>query len=139
MHHPDVIPPVSTLGEIESRMGIPPLETLLAERDELVKQVAPLRAKHGPWGCYGDERKIELAKVAAMLRSQAVVENRKVTEASLEEASHAHPTYVGFVTTATEEKARYFELENRIEGIGELIQRGNVIARYLSSEIALSR
>lgn len=129
----------SPFGEIESRIGLMPIEELLAERDDLVRQVAPLRAKHGPFGTYGDLRKIELAKVAAMLRAGAVAETRKITEAAIEEASHAAPPYVQFVVESTEEKARYFELENRIQGIEDTIQRANAVARYLSAEAMLAR
>lgn len=133
----DTIVARSPFGEIEARIGLMPLEELLAERDALVREVAPLRARHGAFGTYGDLRKIELAKVAAVLRATAAAETRKVTEAALEEASHAAPSYIDFVTAATNEKARYFELENRIQGIEDTIQRANAVARYLASEARL--
>lgn len=129
----------TALGEIESRMGVPPIEMLLAERDDLVKQVAPLRAKHGPGGTYQDVRKLLLAQLAARLRAVAVGEERKITEAALEEGAHSHQEYVEFIAQATEEKAHYFEIENRITGIADQINRGQAVARYLASEIALSR
>jgi len=135
---PDTVAPVSTLSDIELRMGIPSLESLLAERDTLVKELAPLRAKHGPGGIFGDLRKAELAKVAAMIRAMAVGSQQKVTEAFIEESAHQHPTYTDFLTQATVEKARYFELENRAMGIADLIQRGNAVARYLAAEAHLS-
>lgn len=136
---PDVIAPVSTLGEIESRVGIPTIESLLAERDTLVKEIAPLRARHGPFGVYGDLRKVQLAQISERLRAHAVANGTKVTEASLDQASHAHPEYVEWVTAAVLEKARYFEIENRIDGIADLIQRGTAMARFVTAEVGLAR
>jgi chorismate mutase len=129
----------TSLGDIETRMGLPSIESLLAERDTLVKEVALLRAKHGPFGTWGDLRKIELAKWAASIRAKAVLEERKLTEAAIEEAAHSHPMYVDFVTQGTSEKARWIEAENRIQGIEDTINRGNVVGRYLAQEIGLSR
>lgn len=140
MHRPDAVPPVRTyLGDVESRMGIQPLEELLAERDELVQQVAPLRARHGPFGSYSDLRKIELAQIAQVLRLQAMRDSVKQTEAALDEAAHADARYVAFVVQATKEKAEWAMLENRVQGINDTINRGQAIARFLASEAALAR
>ena len=87
MRGPDVVPPVSTMGEIESRMGLPPLEALLAERDTLVKQVAILRATHGPFGTYEALRKMQLASIGAILRAKAVEAGVRITEAAIDEGS----------------------------------------------------
>lgn len=127
------------MGDIESRVGIPSIESLLVERDTLVKQVATLRAKHGPFGTFDALRKVELATIASSLRARALSEGRKITEAGIDEAAHADERYVRFITEATEEKAEWAVQENRISGIGDLIRRGDVIGRYLSQEIGLSR
>lgn len=129
----------TALGEIEARMGIPSIESLLAERDELVQQVAPLRAKHGPFGTYDALRKVELSTIASALRAQAVADGRKMTEASIEEAAHSDSRYVTFVTIATQEKTEWATLENRITGVADTIRRGEAIAYYLSSEARLAR
>lgn len=120
-------------------MGVPPLESLLAERDELVKQVAPLRAKHGPFGTFDALRKVELATIAASVRARAVEQEKKVTEAAIDEAAHASARYAGFIAQATNEKANWAELENKIAGINDTINRGQAIARYLAAEVSLSR
>lgn len=125
--------------EIQDRMGIDPLEELLAERDDLVKQVAPLRARHGSFGTFDALRKVELATIAASLRAQAVLDGRKVTEAGLDEAAHADSRYIQFVTTATLEKAEWAMLENRIQGVNDTINRGNVVGRFLAQEAGLQR
>ena len=133
----DQFPVVTSLGEIEARMGLPSLESLLAERDTLVQQVASLRARHGPFGTYQDLRKIELARVAATIRAKAVEAGAKITEAAIEEAAHSHSDYIAFVTDATNEKAGWIVRENRIQGIQDTIQRANVIGRFLAAEAHL--
>jgi hypothetical protein len=130
---------LTTMGEIESRIGIPPLEELLAERDHFVQQVAPLRARHGPFGSYNDLRKIELAQIAQVLRLQAMRDSVKQTEAALDEAAHADPRYVAFVVQATKEKAEWAILENQIQGIEDTINRGQAVARFAAMETALAR
>lgn len=127
------------LGDIEARMGLMPIEELLAERDELVRQVAPLRARHGPFGTFEALRKVELSTVAATLRAQAVAENRKMTEAAIDEGAHADSRYIAFVTVATSEKAEWAILENSIQGINDTINRGQAVAKYLAAEVTLSR
>lgn len=139
MRGPDALPPVSTIGEIESRMGLPTIESLLAERDMVVRDVATLRAMHGPFGTYEALRKIELARIGTVVRAKAVDAGTKITEAAIEEASHSHRDYFSFVTRATAEKAEWFVLENRIQGINDTINRGQAVARYLAAEVSLSR
>lgn len=126
-------------GEVESRLGIDPLEWLLAERDDLVKQVAPLRARHGPGGLFDDLRGVQRATVAMKLRAQAAASGTKVTEAYLEDASKADPDYVSFLTAGVLEKIQHTELENAITGINDQVRRGDAVARYLSQELGLQR
>lgn len=127
----------SSVSEIEQRMGLPPLEGLLAERDELVKTTATLRAKHGPFGAYDAERKIEWCKIATLLRAEALEKNEKMTESALEQKAHADPRYIDFIARAVIEKAEWVVAENRILGIGDTILRANAIARYLTAEAHL--
>ena len=104
----------TSMADLEAKMGIPPLEGLLAERDELVQQVARLRARHGPFGTWDAERKIALEQAAALIRAQSALEQKKVTESALDEAAHTTGSYVDFITTAVSEKADWIVLENRI-------------------------
>lgn len=129
--------PLTPGGEVESRMGIQPLEELLHERDQLVKQVAPLRAKHGPFGTYGALRKVQLAAVAATIRAKAVEQGTKLTEAAIDEAAHASGAYMDFITQATREKTEWVLLENSVQGIQDTILRANAVARYLAAEAHL--
>lgn len=134
---PDQIPPVTTMGEIESRVGIPSLESLHAERDELVKVAADLKARHGSFGSYEALRKVEWCRIATAIRTQAIADGTKMTEAAIEQAAHASGQYIDWLTNATLEKAKWATIENRINDIADLIQRGNVICRYLTAEVNL--
>ena len=126
------------LSELEERIGIAGLEELLAERRELVEHVANLRARYGAFGSANDLRKIELSRIAQMLRAQAVRDQVKLTEAAIEEAAHADARYVEFVTTATKERAEWSVLEDRIQAIEDRIQRGNMLGRFAASELHLA-
>jgi hypothetical protein len=136
---PDAVVMVTPFGEIQERMGIPSIEALLAERDTLVRQVASLRAVHGSFGTYDAYRKIELASIAQIIRAEAAGKGTKVTEAFIEEAAHASGRYLDFVTKATQEKAQLAELENRIQGINDTVNRGQAVAKYLAAEVSLAR
>jgi hypothetical protein len=126
-------------GDQEAKIGLIPLEELLHERDDLVLQVSKLRARHGTFGVFDAERKIALASAAALIRAQAALESKKITESAIDEGAHTHPTYVEFIAKAVTEKAEWVILEAKIEGIDFTIRRGDVIGRYLAQEVALAR
>lgn len=131
--------PRTPMQEVQDRMGITNVEELLAERDALVKTVAPLRARHGQGGVYNDQRKILLATIATKLRVEALEKAYKLTEAACDDAAHAAPEYIAFVERAAIEKAEWAIQENTIDGITETINRGQVVGRYLSQEVGLSK
>src|SRR5947209_9995678 len=110
MQTPDAVTATTGMAELEAKMGIPPLEGLLAERDELVAQVARLRARHGPFGTWDAERKIALEQAAAVIRAQSALEQKKVTEAAITEAAHTAGSYVDFIAASVNEKAEWIIL-----------------------------
>lgn len=126
------------MAEVESRLGIEPLEELLEQRAEKVRKVVHLRALYGSFGTFDYVRKNELSRIAGLLRAQAVRDNvPKKTEAQLDQEAHAHAEYVALITKATTERAEWAQLESDIEAIEHRIRRGNVITQYLSSEARL--
>ena len=129
---------VARMADLEARMGLRPVEELLAERDTLVEQSATLHARHGAWGTFDAERKAKLSVIAALLRAQALRDGVKVTEASLTEAAHASDEYMMFVTQATSERASLYLLESKISNIDATITRANVVARFLAAEARLA-
>lgn len=129
---------VTPTADIETRMGVQPLDELLAERDVLVKKCAALRAKHAPFGTYDALRKIQLSQIATVIRATAAAKNEKKTETCVSDEAHAHDTYVAFVLEATKEKMEWVILENTIQGINDTIMRGQAVARFVSSELHLA-
>lgn len=124
-------------ADIENRLGIQPLEELLAERDALIKEVSMLRALHGSFGTWDDKRRVLRSTIAMKLRAKALESGTKVTEAWLEDAAQSDPDYVLFISDGTNEKARWHELENRIQGINDMIMRGQAISRFVTAELGL--
>lgn len=137
MHTPDQVIALSPMAEIEERLGLDPVETLLHQRRALVEKVADLRARFGSFGTFDHIRKSELARLAGKLRAEYTAQNVKVTEAQLDQQAHAHPEYIRLITEATTQRAEWALLESDIEAIEWTIRRGDMIGRYLSSEARL--
>lgn len=129
---------VTPTSDIETRMGVQPLDELLAERDVLVKKAAVLRAKHAPFGTYDALRKIQLALSAQAIRETLHTSGGKMTETAISDAAHADETYMAFVLEATKEKAEWTQLENLIQGIQDTIMRGQAVARFVAGELHLA-
>ena len=125
---------MNPMSGIESRMGLLSVEELLAERDELIREVAPLRAKHGPFGSWGDLRKALLSTIAMGIRADNSTNGVKMTESAVDDMAHADQRYKDFIESGTIEKATWIIKESQIESIDFTIQRGQVVARYLASE-----
>ena len=128
---------MTTREELESRVGITPLEELLAKRAALVGEAAPLRAKYGPGGTWDALRKATVSTIAMKLRAQATLKGDKVTEAALDQAAHADEAYGALITRATEERAALMILDDQIQAIQDEIQRGNVLGRFAAAELHL--
>jgi hypothetical protein len=127
----------SPVSDLERRLNVVPLEELHAERDTLVKQLAPLWARHGPGGSYEALRKIQWTSLAVAIRAQAQLDGVKLTESAIEQMAHADAGYGEWVAVMTLERATFKELETRIQAIEDTIHRGNAIVRFLASEAQL--
>ena len=133
----------SRMAEVEEAIGIPPVEELLAERQQLVERVAELRARHGAFGTFDALRKSKLATIKMLIRAQAQRDGRKadngkpLTNDQIEDEAHAHPDYTEFVIQATRERADLTKAEGLIANIDATIQRANAIARYATAEARL--
>jgi hypothetical protein len=135
---PDPVVGRSRMGDIEDRLGIDRLDLLMAQRADLVEQVATLRARHGTFGLADAERTIELARIAGLIRAQALRDKTpRFTVDEMKAVCHAHPDYMEWVTQATIDRANLYRLENKITDINDLIYRGNVLARFAASEARL--
>ena len=94
------------MAEVEERLGITPIEKLLAERQQLVEVCANLRAKYGAFGTWDNIRKNELSTIKMALRARYLSDGTKVTEGMLEDAAHADARDMELVTIATNERAK---------------------------------
>lgn len=159
----------AALDDAESRAGVDALDELLAERHalmigdikgwapafqqyarellakfpDLTLSLASLRARHGSFGTYDAERKIQWCRLAVEYRDQNTEEGTdakgnpktiKPSDAIVEQVAHAHGTYVGWVNLMNVEKRLFAVLEDRYEAITNRINRDQAIIRYLSSE-----
>ena len=137
---PDSVVARSRLGDWEDKLGLDRIEVMLAERDKLVDQVANLRARHGAFGLFEAERKIELARIAGLLRAQNLRDKTpKPQVAEMDAACRCHPDYIDLITQATIDRANLYRLENRISDLNDLIQRGNLLTRFATQEAGMSR
>ncbi len=127
------------MSDVEQRIGIEPLDRLHAERDTIVTELAPLRARHGPGGVWEAQRKVEWSKLAVIYREGAQADGKKMTEAEIEQRAHCAPRYVDFLTQGVSEKVRYFTLETQLDGIADRINRGQALARFAAAELGLAR
>lgn len=129
-------------AELEARAGIEPLDDLLYRRSLIVKRVAPLRAVYGSFGTADHLRKVELSKCRQAIRGKLTLEPPtdatgkvvRVTEDMLDEQAHTHANYIGHITTMTNERKQWAELEAELEEIDMRINRGQALLRYVASE-----
>lgn len=128
----------SPMRNVETRIGVQPIDELLAQRDRLVERGATLRSRYGAFGTFDHLRKIELARLAGLTRAQAMRDKLpKMTAAEIDDAAHSHPDYRDFITQATVERAEWAKVEAQIENIDATIQRANAMIRFMTSEARL--
>ncbi len=137
MQTPDRALARSPMADIEDRLGIDPIGELLAERLDLVDQVADLRAVHGSFGTFDAQRKSQLSTIKMSLRAQAVRDKVKKSEAQLEEEARADVGYIDFIAVATSNRAQLARLEARIDAIDATIRRANAVAYFCANEARL--
>lgn len=121
--------------ESELRAGVQPLDELIAEHRHTRKRLSALWAKYGPGGVGEHMRRAEVARIIEYLRAMAMAEERKVTEASLDAAAHAHRQYFDFVAVLTNERAEYYELMAQLQEIEWKVNRGQAMIRYSTVEL----
>lgn len=115
------------------------LEGLLAERQEIVKRVAPLRALYGN-GSYGGERSLKLveARVSAAIRAGWEAEGAKFTEVKLDSAVRQHPEYIEALTADVQRRTEWVEAEEALEDINQRLRARQSDAQLLSAEARLT-
>jgi hypothetical protein len=120
------------MTDFESRIGVDPIDRLLAEREQLVRFAADLYAKWGPFGSGEARRKSALALAHLQVRNDLGVE--KATEAKVDALARTHPTYLSFLDAMEDGRARWLMAENDIQSITDRIHRGQSLVRAYASE-----
>lgn len=120
--------------DIESRVGIEPLDELLARRAELVAEAASLYAVYGPFGTIEHRRKVALALAELQVRADFATLGEKVTEGRVDATARTHPTYLKFLEEMEAGRAQWLVTETNIQDITDRINRGNQLTRYAATE-----
>ena len=122
---------------LESRADVEPLEALHVERRQIIAQLAPLRALHGPGGTWDARRKamVEACKIRA--RSAARERGEKVTETFIDAEGHADKQYIDFLDQAERDKVDYLMQQMKLDEIEERIRNREFSLTAYSREIGL--
>jgi hypothetical protein len=120
--------------DIETRVGIPSLDELLAERYELTKHAASVYAMYGPFGTAELRRKVVLATSELQVRADFAASGEKATEGKVDALARTHQMYLDFLDAMEAGRAEWLVIETKLQDITDQIQRGNVLAKYAASE-----
>jgi len=125
------------MSDLESRMGLRPLEDLQSDRTKLVKQAAPLRARYGRGGTAEKLEKIELARIAQAIRAKAVRDREKLTIPEVHDRTYSDERYIELVTTMTNDRSLLEELNDKITCLDEQIMWRHTEAKLIRDEMRL--
>jgi hypothetical protein len=127
---PSTIPHTSTevAAEVES------LETLITEHRALSRQVVNLHGLYGPYGTADDIRKSEVMRIRNLIRDEALLAGNKMTEAALDAAAYAHPTYRELLDQMGLDREKYLLASHELMYIEWRVNRANAVMRQRSLE-----
>lgn len=124
-----------TRRDLEATVGVEPIESLQADRRQIIEELAPLRAKYGPGGTWDAQRKAHRSAVANALGLAIHKETgKKPSEAELERLAAGDERVQTWLDDAEKEMAEYFKLEIRATELTELINRDQALIRYATME-----
>lgn len=122
------------MNALEQRVGIEPLDELLAHRAQYVQMASRMHALYGPFGTIEHRRKVALAAAYLQVREDFAASGTKGTEAQIDAHARTHPTYLKFLDEMEKGRAEYLVIENELQSITDRINRGNVLTRYAATE-----
>lgn len=120
--------------ELQARAGLPPIDELLAERTALVAKWANHAALYDNFGMWDAERKKRLAIAALQVRKAKDDLGAKYTQGMVEDEAHAWPAYRQFLDESVTGKAEWLIAKDKMDAIGQRIQRANVLGKFAASE-----
>ncbi len=127
---PSTVPHTSTevAAEVES------LERLINEHRSLSRVVSDLHGKYGPYGVADDIRKSEVMRLRGLIRDEMLLAGEKITEAGLDAAAYAHPTYRELLDTMALEREKYLLASHELMYIEWRVNRANAVLKQRSLE-----
>ncbi len=120
------------MNDLERRIGLDPIDVLLAKREHLVKLAAGLYAVWGPFGTGEARRKSALALAHLQVRDE--LGDTKATESRVDAMARTHATYLSFLDAMEDGRARWLMAENDIQAIADTIHRGQALTRAYANE-----
>lgn len=120
------------MAETEARAGVAGIEELQAERAALVALNSRVKALKDS-NLWKELRDIELAKASARARA-AWAGEKAPSEAYITSVATADPAYVQWIEQLAANFSAFEVVEERITEINELVNRGQALLRYASSE-----
>jgi hypothetical protein len=124
-------------AEWESKVGTDSLEELHAKRREILTELNPLKALHGPFGLW-DATRQQMTR-AYMVKARIAIQEReeKPTEKLVEAEALADPEYAEWLDRAIADRIRYLEMENALTEVTERIQSREIEFRAWAAEARL--
>ena len=121
--------------------GLSNVDALLGKRSELVKRIAPLRARYGGAGNYLGERlfKMEEAKVAVAIRARLRDAGEKTTEPQIDALVRVDEGYQVALANEVTERQRWIELEEEMKEIEWRLEMRKADAYLLGAEARLTQ
>lgn len=124
---------------IEQRAEVDALGFLHAERRQLLVQLNPLRALHGPGGKWDSKRKALLEAMKVKYRMAFAEAGQKATDAAVDANAHADEQYVRFVDEGITGHIDYLRLQNDYDELTERIRSREIELLAYNGELKLAR
>jgi hypothetical protein len=133
-HWPEARPDAER-AEIEARVGVAPIETLIAELEETEGEWSRLWAMHGPGGTWDDHRRALRAVLSEEKRdAHQAATGKRLSNEEAEDRAMADPRYRACVSDGESSRTRFAVLESRRASIMERIRRDNKITDFRARE-----
>lgn len=118
---------------------LPSSDELLSRRATIVRELAPLRALYGGNGYMGERMfKTDEAKIAVAIRGRLRDAGEKTTEPQIDALVRVHDDYTKALTTDVEKRARWVDLEERLNEVDWRLRCRNADASLLAAEARLT-
>lgn len=122
---------------IEGKADVESLGVLHHLRRELLKELAPLKALHGPFGLFEDKRKQMIEAMKVKVRQERPVGAPKLSNDAVDALAHAHQDYVSFLDTAEDARINYIRKANDLSEIEERIRSRDIEIQFATAELRL--